>query len=115
MRRDQRDFFRADLDPGIKGRRVRTEVRRKRIDEIRCFFLRRGIGSERNASGERNRAYEEVTTGKGLDRLHLKPPKLLPPHGSLPEYGGRCHSGTNCPTSRCLSRDRKSTRLNSSH
>src|SRR3546814_13672256 len=80
------------------------EVRRKRIDEIRCFFLRRGIGSERNASGERNRAYEEVTTGKGLDRLHLKPPKLLPPHGSLPEYGGRCHSGTNCPTSRCLSR-----------
>src|SRR3546814_2692571 len=52
MRRDQRDFFRADLDPGIKGRRVRTEVRRKRIDEIRCFFLRRGIGSERNRSEE---------------------------------------------------------------
>src|SRR3546814_19566729 len=100
MRRDQRDFFRADLDPGIKGRRVRTEVRRKRIDEIRCFFLRRGIGSERNASGERNRAYEEVTPGKGLDCLHLKPPKLLPTHGSLTEYGGRFLPRPICPTSR---------------
>ena len=66
---DQRDLFRADLDPGIETRRVRPEAGRQRIAVAgQISLIGFAEGAEGDAAGDRGRTDEE---SPARDSLHV--------------------------------------------
>ena len=98
---NERDFFRADLDPGIEGHGVGPEAGGQWIavgGHSGLFGM--AVGTESDAAGYGGGSDDEGPTGKTLYVSHItSPPSLRQPHGSQRECADRCRNGIDCRTS----------------